>query len=358
MSTLETKAFLETYADEAPATQFLTSLARSKTQKEDKIEIDIERDTQDIAIVITDLSQGGRQNSSGLSQNNEFAPPLYLEQGSITAEELTRRQLGASSYAGRGNDSAIAVYKASKLMQKMAKKIIRSVELQSAQVLQTGAANLTNAAGTSLYNISYGAKVSHFPTAGTAWTNVAAPALLDLENLCDVINVDGHQMPNRAIMGRAALRNFLKNTEVLSRLDKRNLYIGEIGIPVPSRNGETYHGRISVGPYVLELWAYASGTYTDPATGTSKTFVNDNSVIILSDKSRFDAVFGGLTYIAAPEDRAKAFGFLPGAVKTGGIGFTTNAWFAPDNTSVNMSIGTRPLWIPTAIDTFGCLTTA
>ncbi len=39
------------------------------------------------------------------------------------------------------------------------------------------------------------------------------------------------------------------------------------------------------------------------------------------------------------------------------IDMTTNAWFTPDNKHLKVSAGTRPLTIPTAIDTFGRIDT-
>jgi hypothetical protein len=38
-----------------------------------------------------------------------------------------------------------------------------------------------------------------------------------------------------------------------------------------------------------------------------------------------------------------------------GLDFTTNAWFTPDGRHLKVSAGTRPLTIPTAIDTFARL---
>ena len=35
-----------------------------------------------------------------------------------------------------------------------------------------------------------------------------------------------------------------------------------------------------------------------------------------------------------------------------------NAWITPDDETMMVQAGTRPLLIPTAIDTFGCLDTA
>jgi hypothetical protein len=38
-----------------------------------------------------------------------------------------------------------------------------------------------------------------------------------------------------------------------------------------------------------------------------------------------------------------------------GLDLTTNAWFTPDGEHLMVSAGTRPLTIPTAIDTFARL---
>ena len=50
--------------------------------------------------------------------------------------------------------------------------------------------------------------------------------------------------------------------------------------------------------------------------------------------------------------------FLPPRISSSdrGLDLTTNAWITPDNKHVKVSAGTRPLTIPTAIDTYARLT--
>ena len=50
--------------------------------------------------------------------------------------------------------------------------------------------------------------------------------------------------------------------------------------------------------------------------------------------------------------------FLPSRMSSSesGLDLTLNAWIEPNGRSMKLEVGTRPLTIPTAIDTFGTLT--
>jgi hypothetical protein len=71
-----------------------------------------------------------------------------------------------------------------------------------------------------------------------------------------------------------------------------------------------------------------------------------------------DATFGGIPRIGGPDPR------VPGALTSRVsipdqmFDMQMNAWITPDGETMMVQAGTRPLMIPTAIDSFGCLDTA
>jgi len=348
-----TSTFLETYSDFAAAPTFLTSLARSRRFNSEKVTIDIERDTEDVAIVIQDLQDGGRDNSAMLYQNNEYLPPIYKEKAPLNSFSLTDRRPGQNPHTDPVYAANLAI-DAAKVLGKMDRKIRRAVELQASQVLQTGNVSLYDSNGTVLYTIGYTPKATHFPTVTTDWSDHAnATPLLDLENLATVLNDDGHGEANRVIMGKTAWQNFVRNTKVQGILDVRRIDLGRVDRPRPV-GGATFMGDIAIGPWVVELYCY-TGKYKDPQGGATKRYIEDDKIVMLCDNTRLDAAFGALPYVARPE--ARALQFLPQRRNGAGGDMTWNSWILPDNSALYVSAGTRPLYIPTAIDTFGCLLT-
>ncbi len=348
-----TSVFLETYSDFAAAPTFLTSLARSRAFRSEQVTMDIERDTDDVAIVIQSLADGGRDNTAMLYQNNLYKPPIYKEKAALTAFDLYDRRAGQNPHTDPVYAANLAI-DAAKVLGKMDRKIRRAVELQGSQVLQTGTVDLKDSEDNSVYTIDYDPKATHFPTVTTAWSDTAnAKCLLDLEALAQKIQDDGKGNPDRVIFGKTAWQNFVRNEEVQKILDNRRIDLGRVDRPANLAGG-VFMGDISVGPYNVQLWTY-TGRYNDPVTGNITRFVDDNKVIMLSDNTRLDVAYGALPYVAGPESRALQF--IPGRRSNNGGDMTWNSWIAPDNTALYVSAGTRPIYIPTAIDTFGCLTT-
>jgi hypothetical protein len=235
-------------------------------------------------------------------------------------------------------------------------KIFRAVELQSSQVLQTGTLTLNDKAANARFAMDFKPKATHFPTVATAWTNAAADPLNDIDSLADTIRSDGLVDIDTLVMGASAFENFINDEKVKLLLDNRRYELGEVAPQVRGR-GAKYQARITYKNYQYEIWTY-NGRYTDPATGNSTKYVDDDKVIMLSQSaSRFDLTLGSIPLITAPDPRVAAF--MPrrvGSIERGMM-MTVNPWVTPNNKHIKLEVGVRPLTIPVGIDTYGCLTT-
>ena len=90
-------------------------------------------------------------------------------------------------------------------------------------------------------------------------------------------------------------------------------------------------------------------------------YVSPEKVIVRSSTGRLDATFGAIPNIGTLMG-AQATNLLPempGRVSNGegGMDLFTNVWLSPDGEQLFGGAGARPLMIPTAIDTYGCLDT-
>ena len=357
MSDASTKRMIEMYLEEATAPMYLSGSFQSPPRNfhnTEEVEFDVLRDDEDVAIVIQDLSVGARSNESNRYTNKSFIPPIYDEEGAITAFDMIKRQPGVDPFQDP-NFAANAFNEASRVFRKLEKKIRRAVELMSSQVLQEGKLDLKDQAGVSLFEMDFKPKASHFITTGVSWIGGAGDPLNDLDVLAQDVRRDGKRTPDRLTFGRLAFDDFISNAEVQTRLDNRRMVLGEVA-PQARGEGATFQGFVWIGHYRFEMWTY-DGFFTDPATGLSTPYVTDDFVIMQSTGARMDLTFGAIPQIIRPDSRALAF--LPPRISDTGVGvdLTTNAWFTPNNRNLMVSAGTRPLTIPTAIDTYGRIDT-
>lgn len=363
MSASNTKRMLAAYIQMAPPTLFLSGLFQSPPSNfhsSEEVEIDIVRSDEDISIVVQDLSTGYRMNSEDLYTNKGFKPPIHKESLPINSFDLIKRMPGQDPFQSP-DFRANVILRMFNGMQKIEAKIRRSIEVQASQVLQTGTVTLSDSNGVALYTLDYKPKVTHFPTVGTSWaTATGAEKIADISALAEVIRDDGLMDPDQLLMGVDAFESFISDTDIQARFDARRIDLGTIAPMEMRGNGGTFRGIVEIGNYRYDVWTYG-GRYKDPQTGAKITFLDPGKIVVRASSGRMDATFGAIPNIGAlvgggssnlqPE--------LPGRVSNaaGGMDLFTNAWVSGDGEQLFGGVGARPLMIPTAIDTFGCLDT-
>lgn len=362
MSGSRTARMIRVYNQMAQPMLFLSGFFQSPPENfhtSEEVEIDIVRSDEDISIVVQDLSTGYRMNSEDLYTNKGFKPPIHKEAIPINSHDLIKRMPGENPFEAP-DFRANVITRLMNGMTKVERKIRRSVELQASQVLQTGIVTLTDINGNALYTLDYKPKATHFPTAGTSWASATGDQKMDdLIALGEVIRNDGLGDPDQIIMGIDAFENFIRDADIKDRLDTRRIELGGIA-PETRGNGATFQGWIRLGNYRYELWTYA-GRYKDPQTGNKLTYVDPGKIIMRDSQGRLDATFGAIPNIGAllGNQATTLLPEMPGRVSNaqGGMDLFTNAWLSADGEQLFGGVGARPLMIPTAIDTFGCLDT-
>ena len=327
----------------------------------EEVEIDIQRSGEDIAIVVYDISAGYRMNADDLYTNKSFKPPVFKEAFTINAFSLIKRQAGQNPFQNAPFRATLTT-QFFRGMVKIDEKIRRAIEVMSSEVLQTGKVTLINEQGAAAYELDFKPKATHFPTAAVAWDQAGSTKLADLQALCDVIRNDGQVRPDQIIFGSAAFQEFLNDEAVYKLFESRRIDRGMIS-PVPNRGQDAaqYRGVISVGSYHLDVWTYG-GTYKNPQTGAVTEYMAPEKVLVRASGARMDATFGNIPNIGellGVGPRAQLIPELP-ARMTGvaeGVDFHTNVWLDERGEALFGGVGSRPLMIPTAIDTFACLDT-
>lgn len=352
------KNLLDAYFAEPQAPAFFTSLFQAPPAnfyEGENVEIDIMRNGPAVAIAVQALGAGARQNGFNTYTSKEFTPPVYSEETPLNGFDLLKRSPGVNPYTDEGFQMK-ATQKALFASRQMEGKIRRAIELQAAQVLQAGVVDLKDSGGDTVYTIDYKAKGTHFPDASTAWDQNGNDKMADLQALIDVINRDGLARPDTLIFGSLAWMAFITDSKIQGLFENRRFELGIIAPQVPRGEGQTYMGAVRIGSYLLDCWVY-DGFYTDPANGNATPYLADANVVVRSSRGRMDATFGAIPQLAPPDSRVLPF--LPGRLSssTERVDIFPYAYLAPNGQTLIVSAASRPLMIPTAIDTFGCLDT-
>jgi hypothetical protein len=362
MSGKETKRMISAYSQMAGTTLFMSgffSSPPSNFHNSEEVEIDIERSDEDLSIAIQDLSTGYRMNSEDIFTNKGFKPPIHKEAVPLNSFDLIKRMPGQDPFQSP-DFRANLVTRMFKAMTKVERKIRRAVELQASQVLQTGIVTLSDDAGNPIYTIDYAPKASHFPTAGVSWaTATGLQKMADLNALAEQIRDDGLTDPDQLIMGVDAFENFISDAEVQKRFDNRRMDLGTISPMKMRGDGGNFRGIVEIGNYRYDVWTYG-GRYKDPQTGNKIQFMDPGKIIMRASTARMDATFGAIPHIGtAIGGGARLLPELPSRLPNaaGSMDLFTNVWMSNDGEQLFGGVGARPLLIPTAIDTYGCLDT-
>lgn len=363
MSDTTTKRMIAAYISTAQPTMFLSGLFQSRPENfhsSEEIEIDVVRDDEDVSVVLQDLSTGYQMNSDDIYTNKRFKPPIHKEAISINSFDLLKRSPGENPFESPDFRANI-ITRMFAGMTKIERKIRRTIELQASQILQTGILTLEDKAADVLYTLDYKPKASHFPTAGTSWdTATGEQKLADLNALGEVVRNDGLENPDQLIFGIGAFEEFISDPVIQARLDTRRIDLGTISPMEMRGGGGNFRGIVDLGNYRYDVWTYG-GRFKDPATGLKVQYLDPKKVILRSSTGRMDATFGAIpnisNLIGEGGGGRNLLPELPGRISNvdGGMDLFPNIWLSVDGEQLFAGVSIRPLLIPTAIDTFGCL---
>lgn len=361
MSDSVTKRMLRAYTQDPVPTLFLSGMFQSPPENfhtTEEVEIDIERSDETVSVAISDLSTGYRMNSIDEFTNKGFKPPINKEASPINSFDLLKRTVGSNPFE-QPDFRANLIVRVIRSLKINEGRVRRSGEWQASQVLQTGIVTLTDSNGAAVFTIDYKPKVTHFPTVGTTWDNAGADPITDLDGLGDTIRNDGLSDPDQLVFGRTAWNEFTGNAIVQKHFDVRRMDLGTVSSQKRGQ-GATFKGTIAIGSYMYDMFVY-NGKYIDPQTLVKTDFVDPGKVIMRAESGRLDATFGAIPNIGAMIGGGSASRLpeISGRISNvqGGMDLFTNVWISEDGEQLFAGVGTRQLMIPTAIDTYGCLTT-
>lgn len=358
MSDNSTTLMLERFRLEAGVPGYFASMFRTGPRNihtTEKVEIDVVREDEDIAVPVPNIASGYRANERDKFVNKGYTPPILKESFGITMFDTMKRQPGANPFDNP--DFARAAGEQSfDGVRLLTNKVRRTVELMASQVMQTGAITLVDDAGLTVFSLDFGLRSSHKITT-TTWAadGSTGTPLADVSSAAQVIRKDGKRRANKLTFGNGAMQRFLANAKVQAALDKFKMNLGALS-PGLRNEDSTFYGYIWIDNYQYELWLLDS-YYKHPQTGTLTPFMNDNKVVISCSGARMDLSWGLIPRIV-PSD-ARAAQFMPSRLTAldAGMDLQLYSYIPADGESVVMNLGARPCTLPTEIDSYACLTT-
>ena len=342
-----TRAAIQLFEKKAVPTNFFSGRFKdNKPTNQTLLTLDIVREEEDIAVDVVVGTGAANFRKHEPLVNKEFMPPEYNEAYFMHADAVRQRVAGANVYK-EVDRNAVAALHISKSLRKSMNRIKRSMELQAVEIFDNG--TITLVGGESL---DYKMKATHKRTRVADWSNPASDAFKDLEDSADVNREDGLRESDLLIMGQNAIRNFLKNNAMKDQLNFRRANLADIQAPSGSKeSGGKFHGLVSIGPYTYQLWSYPQ--FYRSEAGTKFRYMPLDKVFIMSSETQLDTKWGAINRFAdANAEGAKIAGMSSAIASSKPVRFAPYVFLSKEGTGLKVGVRSRPLLIPTEMDTF------
>lgn len=286
---LFTKTLVDKYMQKSMPTSFLRSFFPEKVTSGLMVSIEVERDTEKVAVDVTRGTNGNR-NEFSRSTEKMIIPPYFKEYFDLTQLQMYDRLYGATEIS----DALFADYinSAVEKTQALQSKIERAQELHCAQVLTTGIVIANN------YTIDYKRKAASMVDSGTYLSGAADPFALFTAggDFLRKVGKCGGGVFN-AILGSTAQQDLFNNTAFKARQNLFNMQLDQVTPPQKNSIGGVYHGTITAGSYRVHLWTYPQ--YYD-LSGTSTPYIDPKKVIMVPENPHFVYAYAAVPQLLTP----------------------------------------------------------
>jgi hypothetical protein len=290
-----TQTLIAKFSDDKEPRQGLSAFFPSKTTSSKLISIEVERNLQLVAVDVQRCTDPVR-NTFSRSTEKIFEPPYYHESFDFTACERYDVTF-AQGNAPTRIDATMLLRDAQSKVKKLKNKILRAIELQRSQVLQTGIVLLKNGD-----SIDYKRKAESLAVnSGAAnWNVNTSDPYADIEKGMEFMREEGLSGGTtiNAIFGKKAFTNFMNHEKVQKQADIRKIDRTTIGMPQFNNiTGMALHGQFAAGDFTINIWTY-NETYIDPADNTTRRrYINEDNVVLVADDFEGVTSFAGVPAI-------------------------------------------------------------
>ena len=335
-----TQRLIAKFSDDRQPKQGLAAFFPIITTPTKLVSIEVQRNRQKVAVDVQRCTDPVR-NIFSRSTEKIFQPPYYNEMFDFTACERYDETFGRENMPTKV-DAQLLLSDANSYLMALKNKILRAIELQRSQVLQTGIVKLKNGDSIDYKRQAESMKVL---TGAAEWDTATSNPMTDLGLGMQFIRGKGLSGASsiNAIFGTAALANFMSNPKVKELADFRRINRIELGMPqFDDVSGMVYHGQVATGDYAVNIWTY-NETYEDPITNETKSYIEPDNVVMVSDDFVGTTTFAGIPAILGDNVTGQYVGPVEGE-------FYIRDVIDQIKTTWDFIISSAPLVIPVSID--------
>jgi hypothetical protein len=357
-TTVEKRTMLAAFKQKKKPTNFLSGWFRTTDRdifRSRKAVIDIKRNNEAIAIDVV-RGTGGRLNNNKRFTTKEYTPPIYDEYTAYFEEELNERMPGQTEYTDMQYMAQFLAILTDDQVE-LQEQIVRSIEVQAAQALFSGAVTLINND-----SLDFKQKATHNFAAAGNWNVAGSIPTNDFITAATLNRKDGKTDSKIAIFGEQAWEDFLARNQATgtgdgNRFDLINAKLADIKQPVPNTNGAVFHGTFTAGSYQFQAWTYPQ-FYLVPTgfglanEGTLVPYVPTDLVAVLPMADQIDLrlIHAGIpALVNRVDNQLSGLGIsqIPMNIRAD---FHPYAVVDDEKTCVKAGVRSAPLVVPTQID--------
>lgn len=338
------KAYIARFKEIIPAASFLKSFFEVTTTTAKTVGIEVQRGTERIAVDVL-RGQDGNRNQFSLSTEKEFLPPFLNENFDATLLDMYDRVFG-----GNITDvpPAIVGYLANDIAEKYAMlrmKMERYKEKQAAEVFETGIVLLNK--GTNIDFKRKAASKVDLGGAGGYWTTTTTDVETQLISGAEFIRQSGKNgTPEfNLVMSGASWVSFKKTNFFTNNATYQKVSLIDINTPQATAFGAAYHGRITAGAYIFNIWTYDEGY--ENSSGVFTRYMPANITFMTPVRgTRFLFSHAGIPAIIKDTRNAE----FPEYIGMQAGEYWTNDYIDPKAKSHTFEIMSAPVPVPVTVD--------
>lgn len=326
----------------------LSNLFKTKKLKTTKVELQ-GRVVKSVYSVDVKLGTGGRRVELSSYDKKDFTVPEYNDFAVITEEDIFNVQLGETEYNQQIANVANLINDKQMPISDMQK---RAVEKQASDALFQGKIVLTGGV-----EVEFNKKATHTISKSSAkWNATGGDPVKDIEDACKLCIEDGLLTSTvfNFFAGDDVLTALLKNEKFRENADaNKGIKRSDIGIPEEQVPGGVYHGRISVGSSLVNIWTY-NEKYQIPTgynfanEGTKVGYIPAGCALLVPVNPNFRKYYGAINNVNA---QSSIGGSKLQLVETEQLPYAYDE--VVDGSAVTKAgVKSRPLCVPVDVDCF------
>lgn len=303
--------------------------------------------------VDTKLGTGGYYNSLDEYDSRDFIVPEYNDIANLGEADVFKAQFGETEYTKTAN----IINKINKGQEEFSNKQRRAEEKQASDALFYGKVALCGG-----NKIEYRKKSTHsISVADKKWNTDAGVPTEVLQNAIALCISDAHIAASEwnlflETAGLDALlenKNFRKNSnwnEGIKRTD--------INMPIEKTPGGMFHGRVSIGSYLVNIWSY-NEKYAVPKgygfahEGEEFGYIPKGCGLLVPMNPKFKRYYGAINNVNAPSTPGIGGNKLQ-LVKQQQLPYAYDV-LVDGSATTKFGVKSRPLLVPVDIDCFATI---